>query len=121
MAINKILIVDDAATDRMTLQEIVASTHCSVLTANSGKEAVAIAKAERPDMIFMDIVMDEMNGYEACRAIKEDPATAHIAIVFVSSKNQKADHLWAKRQGGAALVGKPYTKDQIVEQIQRLN
>ena len=120
MAINKILIVDDSQTDLMNLKDIVSATGCQVISSGSGAEAVKQAKAERPDLIFMDIVMGEMNGYDACRAIKEDPETATIPIVFVSSKKQKADQIWAKRQGGEALVGKPYTKDQIIEQINRL-
>ena len=120
MAINKVLIVDDAATDRMVLQDIVASTNRTVLTSSAGAEAVAIVKAEKPDLIFMDIVMDEMSGYEACRIIKEDPETADIPVVFVSCKSLKADHLWAKRQGGEALISKPYSKAQIIEQIDKL-
>lgn len=119
MAINKILIVDDSATDLMTLQDAVASTNCTVVTARSGAEAVAKAKTEKPDLIFMDIVMNDMNGYDACREIKADAETAGTPVVFVSSKQQKADHIWAKRQGGEALVGKPYNKDQIVEQLKR--
>jgi twitching motility two-component system response regulator PilH len=119
MAINKILIVDDSGTDLMTLQDALASTNCTVVTARSGAEAVAKAKAEKPDMIFMDIIMDDMNGYDACREIKAHAETAAVPVVFVSSKQQKADHIWAKRQGGEALVGKPYDKDQIVEQIKR--
>ena len=121
MAIHKVLIVDDAATDRTALEDVVRSTNCEVVTANSGPEAVGKAKTEKPDMIFMDIVMDDMSGYEACRAIKEDPETAAIPVVFVSSKGQKADHIWAKRQGGEALVQKPFTKDQIIAQIDRLD
>lgn len=120
MAINKILVVDDAATDRAALEDAVSNTNCQVVTASSGAEAVAKAKAEKPDIIFMDIVMGEMSGYEACRAIKEDEETANIPVVFVSSKGQRADHLWAKRQGGEALVQKPFTKDQIVEQVNKL-
>ena len=120
MTISKILIVDDSQTDLLNLKDIVNATGCQVISASSGAEAVTKAKAEQPDLIFMDIVMGEVNGYDACRAIKEDPETNNIPIVFVSSKNQKADHLWAKRQGGEALVGKPYTKDQIVKQINRL-
>ena len=121
MAIDKILVVDDSQTDLMNIKEVVSSTGCQVISANSGAEAVKKAKAERPDLIFMDIVMDEINGYDACREIKADPECADIPIVFVSSKNQRADHIWAKRQGGEALVGKPYTKDEIVEQIERLS
>lgn len=121
MAIHKILIVDDSSTDLMALQDVVMAAKCMAVVAHSGAEAVTKAKAEQPDLIFMDIIMNEMNGYDACRAIKADPATASIPIVFVSCKHQKADHIWAKRQGGVALIGKPYTKEQIVEQIDKLN
>ena len=121
MAINKILVVDDAETDLVSLQETLQNTRCVIVTARSGEEAVAKSKTEKPDMIFMDIVMDQMSGYDACRKIKQDPDTAHIPVVFVSSKQHKADHIWAKRQGGEALIGKPYTQQQIVEQVNKLN
>ena len=121
MTINKVLLVDDSQTDLLHLEQIVGATGCQVISANSGAEAVKKVKAEKPDLVFMDIVMDELNGYEACRAIKEDPDTENIPIIFVSSKHQKADHIWAKRQGGDALVGKPCTKDEIIEHIQRLS
>ena len=75
------------------------------------------AKAEKPDIIFMDIVMDQMDGYEATRTLTNDSATKAIPIIFVSSKRQKADRVWAKMQGGKDLVSKPYTKDQILDQL----
>ncbi len=121
MAIQKILIVDDANTDLLAMQETLATTNCQIVTARSGQEAVAKAKSERPDLIFMDIIMGDINGYDACRQIKKDPDTAHIPVVFVSSKNQQTDHIWAKRQGGVALIGKPYTRDQIVAQVAMLS
>ena len=121
MAINKILIVDDSATDLTVLQETLAQTHCMVITARSGAEAVKKSKSERPDLIFMDIVMENMNGYDACREIKADPETSHIPIVFVSSKNQKADHIWARRQGGDALISKPYNAQQIIDQVSKIS
>ncbi len=121
MTAKTILVVDDSQTDLMALKETLADTGATIVSATSGAQAVQKAKNERPDLIFMDIVMADMNGYEACRAIKEDAALAHIPIIFVSSKHQKADHIWAKRQGGEALVGKPYTKEQIIEHIQSLS
>ena len=117
MTSKTVLIVDDSSTELMNLKAIVESSECKVLTASSGSEAVQIAQAVKPDLIFMDIVMDEMDGYMACRTIGKNPDTNDIPIVFVSSKNQKADHLWAKKQGGKALITKPYTSDQILENI----
>ncbi len=118
MISQKILIVDDSSTDRLNLKNVVTKANYSVVTASSGVEAVAKAKSERPILIFMDIVMDQMDGYGACRLIHEDPDTENIPIVFVSTKNQKVDQLWAKKQGGKALVSKPYTEQDILEQIQ---
>jgi twitching motility two-component system response regulator PilH len=121
MAISKILIVDDAATDLMRLQDTLQATQCLIVTARSGQEAIEKAETEKPDLIFMDIMMDPISGYDACRKIKHNPHTAHIPVVFISVKQQKADQIWAKRQGGEALIGKPYTQDQIFEQIGRLS
>lgn len=117
MSSKKILIVDDVSTDLLNLKNVVSKANLSVITATSGREAVSKAKSEKPDLIFMDIVMDEMDGYSACRAILKDSETENIPVVFVSSKNQRVDQLWAKKQGGKALVCKPYTEDQILEQI----
>lgn len=117
MAGQKILIVDDSSAHLLNLKNVVAKTNCMVVTASSGKEAVAKAKSEKPNLIFMDIVMDDMDGYSACREINNDPDTKDIPVVFVSTKKQKADQLWAMKQGGRALISKPFTDEQILEQI----
>jgi len=117
MAINKILLVDDSSTDLLNLKEAVSDTGISTVTATSGKEAVEVAQKEAPDLIFMDIVMDEVDGYRACRQLKDNDATKDIPVVFVSSKKQRADRLWAEKQGGRGFITKPYAKEDILEQI----
>lgn len=117
MASQKILIVDDSSADLINLKTVVSKTNLLVISATSGSEAIAKAKSEKPDLIFMDIVMEEMDGYSACREIQNDPETSSIPIIFVSSKNQKVDQIWAKKQGGKGLISKPYTEDQILSQI----
>ncbi len=117
MAIKKVLIVDDSATDLQNLEQILTTTGCEILLAKNGKKAIQIAKSERPDIIFMDIVMDEMDGYEATRKLSNDSDTQAIPIIFVSSKRQKADRVWAKMQGGKDLVTKPYKPEQILDQL----
>ena len=118
MAINKVLVVDDSATDLVYLKKIVDDAGCVVITATNGKEALEKAIAEKPDIIFMDIIMPEMDGYEACRALHSTPETKDIPVVFVTSKGQKADRVWAMMQGGKDLVAKPYTADEILARIQ---
>ena len=114
---NKILVVDDSPADLQNIKSIVSNAGHTVITASSGKEAVMKAKEMHPDMIFMDVIMDNTGGFEACREIISDRDTKDIPVVFVSSKCQKADRVWAELQGGKALVGKPYTADEIVSQI----
>ena len=121
MMINKVLLVDDSPTDLANIRSIVADAGYSVLTATSGDEAVKLAKDEAPDLIFMDIVMEGADGYDACREITQNDDTRGIPVVFVTSKNQKADRVWAELQGGKAFITKPYTPEQILEQITALN
>ncbi len=117
MAINKILIVDDTPLQMEAFKSAMPNTNARILTATSGKAAVDITKAEMPDIIFMDIVMDDVDGYAACRELRDNPATKDIPIIFVSTKNQRVDHMWAERQGGKALISKPITTEQIQEQL----
>ena len=88
-----------------------------MVTATTGAEAIAMAKAEKPQLIFLDILMPDMDGFEACRKLGSDGATKDIPVVFVTSKGQKADRMWAQMQGGRDLVAKPFTPDQIIEQL----
>ena len=115
MATRKILAVDDSPADLANLKAVLSEAGCVVLTATNGKEAFAKAKADHPDMIFLDIIMPEMDGYEACRLLANNPDTKDIPVVFCTSKGQKADRVWAQMQGGKDLVAKPYKKEQILE------
>lgn len=115
--INSILVVDDEAAHLTNLRDIVSDAGFNVTTANNGKEALEKAKADRPDLVFLDIIMPEMDGYETCRLLAGDEVTKEVPVVFVSSKNQKADKVWAEMQGGKAFVTKPYSPDEIIDQI----
>ncbi len=117
MSLNKVMIVDDSPTDLLNLKTIVEAKGLRIVTATSGKEAIEKAKRETPDLIFMDIIMDNMDGYSACRELKSEASTKDIPVVFVTSKNQKADIMWAKKQGGRSLVAKPYTESDIVAEL----
>ncbi len=117
MAVRKVLCVDDARADLTNIEKIVAGANCLVSTASSGKEALERAKADKPDLIFMDVNMAGMDGFAATRELKKDPDTKDIPVVFVTSKNQKADRVWAQMQGGSGFVAKPYVAEDILAQI----
>jgi len=117
MTSNKVLIVDDSKTDLANLELILSGEGCTVITASTGREALIKAQSEQPDMIFMDIVMDDMDGFEAVRRLTANAATRTIPVVFVSSKRQRADRVWALMQGAKELISKPYEPHQIIEQL----
>lgn len=117
MAIRKVLCVDDVAADLMNIEKIVTASGVFVSTATNGKDAVAKALSEKPDLIFLDVNMPVMDGFAAMREIKKDAEAKLIPIVLVTSKNQKADKMWAQVQGASGYVTKPYTPEQIQEQL----
>jgi len=114
---NTALVVDDQATARERMSTILLDAGWRVSTAGSAAEALEKARAERPAIIFMDIVMPEMDGYQACRKLAVDPVTRAIPVVFVSTKCQRADQVWARMQGGKALIGKPYSDAQVLDAL----
>ncbi len=116
----KLLVVDDSATERDHLRDVLIKAGHSVATAVSGREVVARAQSEHPDLIFMDIVMEDVDGFHATRALREDPTTERIPVVVVSSKNQKADKMWAQLQGAKGYVVKPYADAEILNYINQL-
>jgi twitching motility two-component system response regulator PilH len=117
LAIQKVLIVDDARPDLMNLERIVSAAGYITLTATNGLQAVELSKTAMPDVILMDVNMDQMDGFAATRAIGGDAATKAIPVVLVTSKNQKADRVWAQMLGVKGFVTKPYTPDQILNAI----
>jgi len=119
MAAQKILVVDDTAAHLQQLKEIVSGAGYQVITATSGREAVEKTRKEKPSMVFLDIVMDDLDGYGACREITGDAETKDIPVVFVSTKNNRADRLWAEKQGARGLLSKPINSDEIVDNLKK--
>ena len=117
MAGKKVLVVDDTAAHLQQMKEIVSDAGYQVITATSGREAVEKTRKEKPSMVFLDIVMDDLDGYGACREITRDDATSDIPVVFVSTKNQRADRIWAEKQGAKALLTKPTSSAEIVDSL----
>src|SRR6266566_5739924 len=120
MLIRKVLVVDDSATDLKKLEQIVAGAGYIVITATSGKEALERVRNDHPDAVLLDIIMNDMNGFQVCRAINADAATRNIPVVLVSSKKEKTDQVWGVEQGARAYVTKPFTSDQILDQLRAL-
>jgi twitching motility two-component system response regulator PilH len=117
---SKVMIVDDSPVDLQHLKQIIGDAGYQVITATNGQDAYDKAKTYRPDVILMDVVMEGVDGFEACRTITSDKDLASIPVVFVTSKNQRADRVWGELQGGKGMISKPYTQDQIIDTIAAL-
>lgn len=89
MAVRKVLVVDDSPTDLANIKDIMTEAGCVVITATNGHEAIQRARSDKPDIIFMDIIMPDMDGYAACRSLSTEAATKEIPVVFVTSKTRR--------------------------------
>lgn len=115
------LIADDSAVERTNLSGIVEKAGYQVIAATSGAEAIDSAASKKPHIIFLDIMMGEVDGFKTCRAIHKAEETKDIPIVMVSSKSNRADKVWAAEQGAVAYVTKPYTEDEILEVLKQFS
>ncbi len=121
MAINKILIVDDSPTERLYLTDILVKNGFAVSTAVNGDEAIERIRAERPELILMDVVMPGSNGFQVTRAIARDPELAALPVIICSSKNQETDRIWGMRQGARDYLVKPVDPQLLLASIATLD
>ena len=120
MPIKSILIVDDSATDRQYLSDLLAKNGYKVSTAQSADEALAKAKQLRPDLVLMDVVMPGQNGFQATRTLSKDEATRQIPIIICSSKGQETDRAWGIKQGARDYIVKPVSGPELLAKISAL-
>jgi len=120
MSIKKILVVDDSPTERHFLDELLSHAGYLVITAESGEEGIAKAKAERPDLVLMDVVMPGLNGYQATRTLTRDEQTKHIPVIVCTSKGQETDKIWGLRQGAQDYLVKPVNGEELLARIAAL-
>ncbi len=117
----KVLIVDDSPTETYKLTSMLEKNGYTVSAASSGAEGVAKAKAEKPDIVLMDVVMPGLNGFQATRQLNKSPDTSHIPIIIVTTKDQETDRVWGMRQGAKAYLTKPVDEPQLIETITSLD
>lgn len=116
----KILVVDDSPTQLTNLVKIVEAHGHTTVTATNGLEGVETAKAEMPDLILMDVVMPELNGFQATRKITKDPSTQHIPVIIVTTKDQDTDRVWGERQGASGYIVKPAQAEEVMAKVNEL-
>lgn len=116
----KILVVDDSPTQLTNLVKMVEAHGHEAITATNGLEGYEAAKAQKPDLILMDVVMPELNGFQATRKITRDPETQNIPVVLVTTKDQDTDRVWGERQGASGYLVKPPAEADLIAKIKEL-
>ena len=114
---TRILIVDDSPTQLNVISKILSKHGYDVITAEDGEIAVQKAASEKPDIILMDVVMPNLNGFQATRQITKNPETSHIPVIMLTSKDQETDRVWAERQGASDYLTKPPNESDLVVKI----
>ena len=116
----KILIAEDEKDIRELIVFSLNFAGFEVVAAVDGQEALEKALEAKPDLIMMDVRMPRMTGYEACRAIKANPQTHAIPVVFLSAKGQDAEVQTGIEAGAAEYIIKPFSPDQLTESVQAI-
>jgi two-component system cell cycle response regulator DivK len=114
---TRILVVEDQADNRRILRDLLSSVGYEILEAVTGDEGVTVATTQRPDLILMDIQLPGMDGYEATRRIKADPALRHIPIIAVTSYALSGDDAQALAAGCDAYVAKPFSPRALLAKV----
>ena len=115
----KVMVVDDAQSDLRIIESILQAAGHQVLSYASGDQLEEKLAAEQPDVLLLDIVMPQRNGYEILRSVKRDDRTRHTPVVLVTSKTQESDRIWGKRQGADEYLAKPFTSEQLLGVVKR--
>lgn len=114
---KKILLVDDAETILMMERMILKKGPYELITAKNGAQAVEKAEAERPDLILLDVVMPEMNGFEACERIRQSESTRHIPIIMVTTRGEEKNVETGFTKGCNDYVTKPINGVELLEKV----
>jgi two-component system alkaline phosphatase synthesis response regulator PhoP len=115
--VTKVMVVDDEPDIRRLVGFSLKRHGFDIVEATDGLAACALAEAEQPDIILMDVMMPLMNGFEAVRKLKENAATADIPVVMLSAKSQVYEQEEGLESGAVSYICKPFTPAELVEQV----
>lgn len=117
---TRVLVIDDSATIVAVLGKMLRQNGFDVLKAGDGESGVALAKAENPDLIFLDIVLPGINGFAALRLLRRDPVTQRTPVIMISGNMQATEQFYAQRIGADDFMKKPFGRGEVFSRIQRL-
>jgi PleD family two-component response regulator len=117
MASKLIMIVEDSQTDMQIAKSICLDNGFKTVSVVEGDKVLSTAIENKPDLILLDVILPNKNGFQVCRQLKTNEETKDIKIVIVSSKDQASDKFWAKKQGADDYITKPYEEEQLLAAI----
>ena len=120
---KKILIVDDEPFIRTLLEETLEEFEdagAEVLVASDGASGWQTIQAERPDLVFLDVMMPRMSGYEVCQRVKSEPSLSGTYVVLLTAKGQEVDRERGSEVGADKYITKPFDPDHVIETAQRV-
>lgn len=115
----KVMVIDDSKTIRRTAESLLNKAGCQVLTAMDGFEALAKIVDDEPDVIFVDIMMPRLDGYQTCALIKNNPRFRQTPVIMLSSKDGLFDKARGRIVGSEQYLTKPFTRDELLGAIKR--
>ncbi len=115
-----VMIVDDSPTEVHVMKTALEKHGFETVSAASGSECISLAREMHPDLILMDVVMPDVNGFQATRALTRDPSTQAIPVVMVTTKSQETDRIWGMRQGAVDYIVKPVTATDLVAKAEEV-
>ncbi|MBE9225246.1 response regulator [Phormidium sp. LEGE 05292] len=113
-----ILIVDDEPHIRLLLEQTLEDLEdegVEILTASNGEDALEIIKTQKPDLVFLDVMMPKMNGFEVCKTVKNDLVMPDIYIIMLTAKGQEFDKQKGNEVGADLYMTKPFDPDEVME------
>ena len=116
-ATESILLVDDNPTNLQVLFQTLEGVGCKLLIAKNGEMALSIAGKALPDLILLDIMMPDIDGYEVCRQLKNNPATSSIPVIFLSALGDTEDKVKGLQLGAVDYVTKPFQPDEVIARV----
>ena len=118
MTLERILIVDDAPANIHLLTEALEPKGYEILAASSGTQCLRIAERAQPHVILLDVLLPDRDGFSVCRALKENPATREIPVLFVSAKDETESLLQGFRDGAVDYILKPFQAEEVIVRVQ---
>lgn len=113
----KVMIIDDSKTIRRTAETLLKKAGCDVLIAENGFEALPVISANHPDIIFVDLMMPKLDGYQTCALIKNNPQFQATPVIMLSSKDGVFDRAKGRVVGAEQYLTKPFTRDDLLSAI----